>query len=117
MEQSSVATEPARTAVNDTVMKVLIALSVSHLLNDTIQSVLPAIYPVLKSNFALTFGQVGLITFVFQLTASLLQPLVGTFTDRHPQPYSLACGMGVTLVGLVLLSQAANFHMILVASA
>lgn len=117
MDRSSVATEPARTAVNDTVMKVLIALSVSHLLNDTIQSVLPAIYPVLKTNFALTFGQVGLITFVFQLTASLLQPLVGTFTDRHPQPYSLACGMGVTLVGLVLLSRAPNFHMILVASA
>ncbi len=117
MDRSSVETAAARSAVNDTVMKVLIALSVSHLLNDTIQSVLPAIYPILKTDFALTFGQIGLITFVFQLTASLLQPLVGTFTDRHPQPYSLACGMGVTLVGLVLLSRASNFHMILVASA
>jgi MFS transporter, FSR family, fosmidomycin resistance protein len=103
--------------VNETVMRVLIALSVSHLLNDTIQSVLPAIYPVLKTSFGLTFTQIGLITFVFQLTASLLQPVVGTFTDRRPLPYSLAFGMGVTLIGLVLLAEAQSFHAILFASA
>jgi MFS transporter, FSR family, fosmidomycin resistance protein len=103
--------------VNETVMRVLVALSVSHLLNDTIQSVLPAIYPVLKTSFGLTFTQVGLITFVFQLTASLLQPVVGTFTDRRPLPFSLAFGMGVTLIGLVLLAEAGSFHAILFASA
>lgn len=117
MDRSIAASATASPNVNDTALRVLFALSVSHLLNDTIQSVLPAIYPVLKSTFVLSFTQVGLITFAFQLTASLLQPVVGSFTDRRPQPYSLACGMGVTLVGLVLLAHAPNFHMILVASA
>lgn len=104
-------------AANETVMQVLVALSVAHLLNDTIQAVLPSIYPVLKTSFGLTFTQIGLITFAFQFTASLLQPLVGTFTDRKPLPFSLACGMGVTLVGLILLATAKSFHGILVASA
>src|SRR5882724_11724578 len=103
--------------VDETVMSVLVALSFSHLLNDTIQSLIPAIYPVLKASFQLSFAQIGMITFAFQVTASLLQPLVGTYTDRRPQPYSLACGMGVTLIGLVLLSRAGNFHAILLASA
>ena len=100
-----------------TVLRILLALSLSHMLNDTIQSLLPAIYPLLKQSFQLTFAQVGLITFAFQLTASLLQPVVGFCTDRQPRPFSLALGMSVTLVGLILLSQAASFHVILVAAA
>jgi FSR family fosmidomycin resistance protein-like MFS transporter len=100
-----------------TVLRILLALSLSHMLNDTIQSLLPAIYPLLKQSFQLSFAQVGLITFAFQLTASLLQPLVGFSTDRHPKPYSLAVGMGVTLLGLILLSQAGSFHVILAAAA
>ena len=75
------------------------AISFSHLLNDMMQSLLPAIYPILKSSFRLDFGQVGLITLTYQLTASLLQPLVGLYTDRRPQPYSLPVGMGFTLTG------------------
>ena len=100
-----------------TVVKVLLALSFSHMLNDTIQALLPSIYPVLKQSFHLNFTQIGLITLTFQLTGSLLQPFVGFYTDRRPKPYSLAIGMGVTLTGLVLLSQAGSFHAILVAAA
>jgi FSR family fosmidomycin resistance protein-like MFS transporter len=100
-----------------TALNILLALSLSHLLNDTVQSLLPAIYPVLKESFRLNFTQVGLITFTFQGTASLLQPFVGYHTDRHPKPYSLAFGMGVSLVGLLLLSSAANFPMILLSAA
>jgi FSR family fosmidomycin resistance protein-like MFS transporter len=98
-------------------MKVLLALSFSHMLNDMIQSLLPAIYPLLKQSFSLTFTQVGLITLSFQLTGSLLQPFVGLYTDRRPQPFSLAIGMGFTLVGLVLVSQARSYHMILFSAA
>jgi MFS transporter, FSR family, fosmidomycin resistance protein len=101
----------------NTVFAVLIAISVSHLLNDTIQSVIPAIYPILKESFHLSFTQIGLITLAFQLTASLLQPFVGLYTDHRPKPYSLAIGMGFTLVGLLLLSIARNFPMILCAAA
>lgn len=101
----------------NTVFAVLIAISVSHLLNDTIQSVIPAIYPILKESFHLSFTQIGLITLTFQLTASLLQPFVGLYTDHRPKPYSLAIGMGFTLVGLLLLSRASNFPMILCAAA
>lgn len=100
----------------DTAIKVLIALSVSHFLNDTIQAILPAIYPILKDTFRLTFAQVGSITLAYQTTASLLQPIVGAYADRRPQPYSLAVGMGLTLVGLILLSQAGSFQAILVAA-
>src|ERR1700739_4718883 len=102
---------------DNTVFAVLIAISVSHLLNDTIQSVIPAIYPILKDSFRLSFTQVGLITLTFQMTASLLQPFVGLYTDHRPKPYSLAMGMGFTLVGLLLLSRAANFPMILCSAA
>ncbi len=98
-------------------MSILWALSISHLLNDAIQSLLPAIYPVLKNSFRLSFTQVGLITLTFQGTASLLQPVVGLYTDRRPKPYSLAIGMGITLAGLVLLSQAGSFPILLVAAA
>ncbi len=102
---------------HNTVLAVLLALSFSHLLNDTMQSLLPAIYPLLKKSFALSFTQVGLITLTNQLTASLLQPLVGLYTDRYPKPYSLAVGMGFTLVGLILLGTAGHFAMILFAAA
>ena len=100
-----------------TVLKVLLAISLSHLLNDTIQSLLPAIYPLLKENYHLTFTQVGLITLTFQVTASLLQPVVGSYTDRRPKPYSLAIGMGFTLLGLIFLSRATDYRIILVSAA
>src|SRR5271157_1052842 len=96
---------------------VLLAISVSHLLNDTLQSLIPALYPVVKESFHLTFAQVGLITLTFQLTASLLQPVVGAFTDRRPQPFSLAAGMGITLVGLALLSVVTSFGALLLSVA
>jgi FSR family fosmidomycin resistance protein-like MFS transporter len=96
---------------------ILLALSFSHLVNDVIQSLVPAIYPVLKTSFGLDFSQVGLITLCFQLTASLLQPLIGSYTDRRPSPYSLMIGMGFTLCGLLLLSVAPNFPILLAAAA
>jgi MFS transporter, FSR family, fosmidomycin resistance protein len=95
---------------------ILLGLCFSHLLNDTIQSLIPAIYPVLKTEFSLNFGQIGLITLTFQLTSSLLQPLVGFYTDQKPKPFSLAIGMGVSLCGLLLLSEAWNFSIILLAA-
>jgi len=98
-------------------MSVLLALSFSHLVNDAIQSLLPAMYPMLKDNYRLSFTQIGFITFTFQVTASLLQPLVGFYTDRRPKPFSLAIGMGLTLVGLVLLSRAASYPALLVSAA
>ncbi len=116
-DQSLAEEKPASKAVNGTVTAILVAISFSHLLNDTIQSLLPAIYPLLKDSFALTYTQIGLLTLVFQLTASLLQPVVGLYTDRHPKPYSLAVGMGFTLVGLILLSQAPSYPVLLVAAA
>jgi MFS transporter, FSR family, fosmidomycin resistance protein len=96
---------------------VLAMISFCHFLNDMIQSLLPAIYPILKGDFHLNFGQVGLITFTNQLTASVLQPVVGSFTDRRPQPFSLTIGMAFTLVGLVMLSTASSFPLILAAAA
>jgi MFS transporter, FSR family, fosmidomycin resistance protein len=95
---------------------ILISLCFSHLLNDTVQSLIPAIYPVLKTSFRLDFGQIGLITLTFQLTSSLLQPLVGVYTDHKPKPFSLAIGMGVSLCGLLLLSRAWNYEVILLAA-
>jgi FSR family fosmidomycin resistance protein-like MFS transporter len=99
-----------------TVFAVLAAISFSHLLNDTIQSLIPAIYPLLKSSFALSFAQVGLMTLTLQITASLLQPIVGLYTDRRPAPYSLVVGMGFTLVGLLLLAAASTFPALLAAA-
>ncbi len=95
---------------------ILLAISLSHLLNDLMQSLVPSVYPILKTKFALDFGQVGLISLTFYLTASLLQPLVGLVTDRRPMPFSLAAGMGSTLAGLLLLSVAGSFPMILLAA-
>jgi FSR family fosmidomycin resistance protein-like MFS transporter len=106
-----------KVAVTGTVTAILLALSFSHMLNDTIQSLLPALYPFLKDGFHLSYTQIGLITLTFQLTASLLQPVVGLYTDRRPKPYSLAVGMGFSLSGLVLLSLASSFAEILLAAA
>ena len=92
------------------------AISVAHLMNDMIQSILLAIYPMLKEGFSLSFSQIGLITLVYQLAASLLQPFIGLYTDRHPKPYSLPVGMGFTLAGLLLLSVAPSFGWLLVAA-
>jgi FSR family fosmidomycin resistance protein-like MFS transporter len=100
-----------------TVYSILGAISFSHLMNDMIQSLILAIYPMLKANFSLSFGQIGLITLTYQITASLLQPLVGFYTDRHPKPYSLPIGMGFTLSGLLLMSVAPSFGVLLIAAA
>jgi FSR family fosmidomycin resistance protein-like MFS transporter len=100
-----------------TIFSILFSISISHLLNDTIQSIIPSIYPVVKDSFHLNFSQIGIITLVFQLTASLFQPLIGLYTDRKPQPYSLAIGMVFTLSGLILLSQAKNYALLLVSVA
>src|SRR6266852_4993507 len=108
----------ARTDTTDkTVFKILLAISFCHLLNDTVQSLIPAIYPLLKNAFHLDLGQVGLIALTSQVTASLLQPLVGLYTDRRPQPYSLAVGMGITLIGLLAFAMAPTFGTILAAAA
>ena len=96
---------------------VLFAISFCHLLNDMMQALLPALYPVLKSDFDLDFGQVGLITLTFQLTASLLQPAVGLYTDHRPQPYSLVAGMGLSLLGLLVLSVAPSYPLLLLSAA
>ncbi len=98
------------------VYRVLGAISVSHLLNDMMQSVLIALYPVLKGNFSLSFTQIGIITLAFQFSASLLQPVIGAFTDKRPKPYSLPIGMGFTMLGLLLLSQAWNFPSVVLAA-
>jgi FSR family fosmidomycin resistance protein-like MFS transporter len=115
-EASAVLQAPAP-AQTGPVYGVIAAISVCHLLNDLIQSLVPAIYPLLKSAYSLDFGQIGLITLAFQFTASMLQPVVGIYTDRHPLPFSLAIGMGFTLLGLLLLSSASNFGLILAAAA
>lgn len=107
------ANTPDFSKTNATVFPILFALSFSHLLNDTIQSLIPAIYPLVKDSYHLTFSQIGLITLTFQLAASLFQPFVGLYTDKKPQPYSLAIGMGFTLVGLITLSLSNSFYLIL----
>ena len=105
------------TSASAMVLQILLTISLCHFLNDMIQSVIPAIYPTLKTAFHLSFGQIGLITLTGQLTASLLQPLVGLYTDRRPQPFSLPVGMGFTLGGLLLLASAGSFGALLVAVA
>lgn len=100
-----------------TVFPILFAISFSHLLNDTIQSLIPAIYPVVKDSYHLNFTQIGLITLTFQMAASLFQPFVGLYTDKKPQPYSLAIGMGFTLLGLITLSQSTGFYTMLISVA
>jgi FSR family fosmidomycin resistance protein-like MFS transporter len=98
------------------VLAILIALSCSHLLNDTIQALIPSIYPLIKKSYGLNFAQIGMITFTFQMTGSLFQPLVGLSTDRKPMPYSLALGMGLTLIGLVFLALAPSYSTVIAAA-
>jgi FSR family fosmidomycin resistance protein-like MFS transporter len=106
-----------RAAASVTTFSIILSLSFCHLLNDLMQSLVPALYPILKSSYGLSFGQIGAITLTVQCTASMLQPAVGFYTDRRPQPYSLAVGIGFTLVGLVAMSRAASYPAILVAAA
>jgi FSR family fosmidomycin resistance protein-like MFS transporter len=110
-------TEPLVEIGQKVFYKVLAAISVCHLLNDMLSSLLPAIYPLLKSSYNLNFAQVGLITLTYQTTASLLQPLIGFYTDKRPRPFSLPVGMGATLIGLILLAAARTFPALLVAAA
>ena len=114
MSQTSI---PIKKVAETTVYSILLSISFSHLLNDTLQSLIPSIYPILQSKFTLSFTQVGLITLTFQLAASLLQPLVGRYTDRKPQPYSLSIGMGFTLIGLVSLAYSNSFMFTLISVA
>ncbi len=104
-------------SVQKTAFAVLAAISFCHLLNDLLQSLLAAIYPILKTSFHLDFGQIGLISLTFQVTASLLQPIVGLYTDRRPRPFSLASGMGISLVGLIFLAFAWSYPVLLLAAA
>ncbi len=106
-----------RPAAADSAFAVIFSLSFCHMLNDMMQSMVPAIYPILKDSYALDYAQIGLITLAFQCTASLFQPIVGLTTDRRPMPYSLAVGMAFTLCGLVLMSRAASYPTILAAAA
>ena len=111
------ATPAPSASANSTTFAVILSLSFCHLLNDMMQSLVPALYPILKDSYALSFSQIGLITLAFQCTASMLQPVVGMYTDKHPQPYSLMVGMGFTLVGLLLMSRADTYPLILFAAA
>lgn len=108
---------PAAVRADSATFAIILSLSFCHLLNDMMQSMVPALYPILKDSYALDFAQIGLITLAFQCTASLLQPLVGFYADRRPRPYSLAVGMSSTFIGLVLMSMASSFSVILLAAA
>src|ERR1041385_1672842 len=99
------------------VFSIILALSFSHFLNDTMQSLVPALYPMMKDSYGLSFAQIGLITLAMQVVSSLLQPMVGLFADHRPQPYSLAAGMGATFIGLLLLAKADSFLVLLLAAA
>src|SRR5271169_5775577 len=109
-------TVQGRRIVQGATFSIIMALSFSHFLNDMMQSLVPALYPMLKGSYGLSFAQIGLITLTMQVTSSLLQPAVGLSTDRRPQPYSLAIGMGVTLVGLLVLAHAGSYVMLLLAA-
>jgi FSR family fosmidomycin resistance protein-like MFS transporter len=118
MQKSVLPEKPAGLgAAPEATFSIVLALSFAHLLNDMMQSLLPAIYPLIKDAYGLDFGQIGLITLAFQLTASLLQPVVGMYTDRRPQPYSLVAGMGCTLVGLIVLAHAGSYALLLIGAA
>jgi MFS transporter, FSR family, fosmidomycin resistance protein len=116
-QNTAVATPAPATGEANTTLAILVSLSLCHFLNDMNQSLVPAIYPILKQSYNLDFGQIGLITLAFQLTASMLQPVVGMVTDKRPTPFSLPVAMGISLAGLLLLSVASSYHMILIAAA
>jgi FSR family fosmidomycin resistance protein-like MFS transporter len=113
----ALATETTKVSETSATFTILVSLSLCHFLNDMNQSLVPAIYPILKDSYRLDFGQIGLITLAFQLTASLLQPVVGMVTDKRPTPFSLPIAMGCSLLGLLLLSVASSYHTILIAAA
>src|SRR5882762_5896545 len=106
-----------RRIAEGTAFSIILALSFSHFLNDMMGSLLPALYPMLKDSYALSFAQIGMITLTSQLISSVMQPAVGMFADRRPQPYSLAVGMGVTFIGLLLLAAAGSYPMLVFAAA
>src|SRR6476659_11123240 len=112
-QRSSLAPPEAHTSA----VAILFALSFCHLLNDSIQALIPAIYPLLKESFNLSFTQIGLITLTFQMVGSIFQPIIGFYTDRYPKPYSLVLGMGITLIGLIALALAPAYSAVLVAAA
>ena len=112
-----IAAAHAETTAAKVALRILLAISFCHFLNDMVQSLIPAIYPILKTSFRLSFGQIGLITLTYQMTASLLQPVIGLYTDHRPKPYSLVVGMSLTLVGLVFFSMAPTYPMLLGAAA
>ena len=114
---SDTAAAVERPSAAQTTFAIIIAISFCHLLNDMMQSLLTASYPLLKANYGLDFGQIGLLTLTFQVTASLLQPLVGLYTDKRPLPYSLSVGMGSTLIGLIVLAHAGTFEWLLFGAA
>ena len=116
-ERSETRGAPSRRIAEGAAFSVILALSFSHFLNDMMQSLVPALYPMLKGAYGLSFAQIGLITLIMQLTSSLLQPAVGLISDHRPQPYSLAVGMGATLFGLLLLASASSYPMLIVAAA
>jgi len=116
-ERSETRSVRSRHTAEGAAFSIIMALSFSHFLNDMMQSLVPALYPMLKGAYGLSFAQIGLITLVTQVTSSLLQPAVGLFADHRPQPYSLAIGMGATLVGLILLASAGSYTMLVVAAA
>lgn len=113
----SAAEQPSKNNAESTVIAILLATSMAHFLNDMMQSLLPAIYPMLKDSYNLSFWQIGLLTLTFQMTASVLQPVIGIYTDRKPMPYSLPFGMACTFVGLILLAIAYNFTFLLLGAA
>ncbi len=119
MSSTTIASEletPSSFRPEKTIFPILAGISIGHLLNDTVQSLIPAIYPILKSSFHLDFSQIGLITLTYQLTASLLQPFVGLYTDRKPHPFSLPLGMTITLAGLITLAFAQHYSMLILAA-
>ncbi|WP_183561357.1 MFS transporter [Mucilaginibacter sp. SP1R1] len=109
--------EQTKAVAEKTVYSILFTISLSHLLNDMLQSVIPSIYPLIKTNYHLSFSDIGLVTLTYQLSASLLQPFVGMYTDKKPKPYSLSVGMSFTLMGLVCLALASSFYWILLSVA
>src|ERR1700676_1549269 len=110
-------TAPAAAQAMRTHFNVLGAISFSHFVNDMMQSLIVAIYPLLKGEFQLNFAQIGVITLTYQICASILQPVIGVYTDKHPKPYSLSVGMGFTLIGMVTLAFAPNYASVLAAAA
>ena len=113
MESTVELPDQSKNLLHKTIYSILFSISFAHLLNDLIQAIIPSVYPILKQNYNLSFSQIGLITFAFQLSASLLQPFVGYYTDKYPKPFSQVYGMLFSLAGIISLSFANNFYWIL----